>query len=360
MYNNGFRTNPDRPLGMQRPTPSPRPLSSHLQLYPPSTASLTPNISKAPSPSPRLSPLPAPDKGIFLQSDGSPAESRFPSLEELDSGFSVPIPSQLHPMQEGLVFLNQAQRHFGATWCERRGSAQVTSAATKDTQGSDSANLPRSKTPVDSRREEIKPISGSRSRDENDNGSRSDLAPKHARPAMPIHLPNRDDDGHTLGVPSSSHLVPPAPDGTPVLRDSPSKRSSLILNNEIIVQSAAVANHDHIERPPSLTTQIASKFTRSFPPIGFDKLAKEPPARPNLAMKPTPSMSQDRSGSSGDEGPEVAVGIIRPVRRAQTERRGHKGRQNSLHDLVDLYGGGLSQKDKERETPTARPLNLDI
>ncbi|KNZ80622.1 Serine/threonine-protein kinase ppk30 [Termitomyces sp. J132] len=385
MHNNGFRTNPDRPLGMHRPTPSPRlPLSSPLQLYPPSTASLTPNISKALSPSPKLSPHPAPDKGIFLQSDGTPAESRFPSLEELDSGFSVPIPSQLHPTQDGLVSLTR-----------RNGILGRPGAATKDTQGSDSTNLPRSKTPVDSRREEIKPISGSRSRDENDNGSRSDLASKHARPALiddvnhrlnttnllqdadpssKVHtssprLPTRmkpidwltgDDDGHTLGVPSSSHLVPPAPDGTPVLRDSPSKRASLILNNEIIVQSAAVAEHDHIERPPLLTTQISSKFTRSFPPIdGFDKLAKEPQARPNLAMKPTPSTSQDSSGSSGDEGPEDAVGIIRPVRKTQTERRGHKGRQNSVHDLVDLYGGGLSQKDKERETPTARPLNLD-
>ncbi|KAH0591149.1 hypothetical protein H2248_001248 [Termitomyces sp. 'cryptogamus'] len=414
MHNNGFRTNPDRPLGMHRPTPSPRlPLSSPLQLYPPSTASLTPNISKALSPSPKLSPHPAPDKGIFLQSDGTPAESRFPSLEELDSGFSVPIPSQLHPTQDGLVsltrrngilgrpgvndvgFLNLDSRLRDYHAREATRSAQVTGAATKDTQGSDSTNLPRSKTPVDSRREEIKPISGSRSRDENDNGSRSDLASKHARPALiddvnhrlnttnllqdadpssKVHtssprLPTRmkpidwltgDDDGHTLGVPSSSHLVPPAPDGTPVLRDSPSKRASLILNNEIIVQSAAVAEHDHIERPPLLTTQISSKFTRSFPPIdGFDKLAKEPQARPNLAMKPTPSTSQDSSGSSGDEGPEDAVGIIRPVRKTQTERRGHKGRQNSVHDLVDLYGGGLSQKDKERETPTARPLNLD-
>ncbi|KAG6873851.1 hypothetical protein C0995_010463 [Termitomyces sp. Mi166 len=410
VQNNGFRTNPDRPgVGVSRLTTlSPRlPLPPQLQLYPPSTAYLTPDISKVPSP--RLSPHPTSKIENVSPSGGDSAESRFPSLEELDSGFSAPLRSQslsgvpTHPVREVSVSITRRNDVLARPGVDdadllnldshprgyhTREAVRSVDIAVKDTQGSNGTNLPRSKTPVGSHREESKMVGGLQNQIEN--GTLSQLAsfdvshPQNTTdmlkdtnsssvqtsiPRSPTHIKPKDwltgddDDSDTLDASSSSYLMPPVPDETPVLRESPSKRASLILNNDIHVQSA-VAEHDHIERPPSPSTQIfptLSKFTRSFPPIdGFDESAKELPAKPGPITKPTPSrLPEDSSGSSGDEGPEDAVGIIRPVRKAQIERKSHKGRQSSVHDLVDLYGGGLAQKDKERETLTARPLNFD-
>ncbi|KAG6868486.1 hypothetical protein C0993_002024 [Termitomyces sp. T159_Od127] len=418
MHNNSFRTNPERPgVGIPRNTSSPRlPLSS--QLYPPSTASFTPAVSKAPSP--RLSPHTAPTKESHSQSDEKPTESRFPSLEELDSGFpSIPVLAQSligtstraaqevpvsptkrngilsRPGEADLGLLNADSHPRGYRAREASRSTSATDVITKDLRGSNTLNLP-SQTLVESPREESKTIIGMQSRNEDDNSSRSGLGPKHGNlvsldvhytpnttnnakdtnpssevqtmiPRSPARLKPKDwltgeDD---IGASSSSYLVPSVPDERPVLRDSPSKRASLILNSEIPAQSAAVAEHDHAERPPPSTIQISptlSNFTRSFPPIDvFDEPAKESPVKASLAVQPTASMLQeDSSGSSGDDEPEDIVGVIQPARKVQIERKGHKERQSSVHDLVDLYGGGLPQKDQERGTPNARTLNSDL
>ncbi|KAG6895087.1 hypothetical protein C0992_003213 [Termitomyces sp. T32_za158] len=406
MHNSGFRTNPDRPgVTVPRNTFSPRlPLPS--QLYPPSTASFTPVTSKAPSP--RLSPHIAPNKENAPKSEGNLTEIRFPSLEELDSGFPpMPILTQSSvgtstraaqdvsvsltrrngiPARPGEADPGLSNHSSGYRSREALRSTQVTGVIT-DTQGSNTINPPRG---------ESERITGMQRRSEHDNSSRSGLASRHGSlVSLDVnYLPNTTNipkdtkspsEVHALiprsptsvkpkdwltgeddyGASSSYYLMPSAPDEKPVLRDSPSKRASLILHSDIPAQSAAVAEHASTERPSSSNLQISptfSSFTRSFPPIDvFYKPAKELQVKANLETKSAPSMLQeDSSGSSGDEEPEDVVGFIQPARKAQLERKGHKGRQSSVHDLVDLYGGGLLQKDQERETPTARALNSDL
>ncbi|KAG6919035.1 hypothetical protein DXG01_009745 [Tephrocybe rancida] len=418
MQSSGFRTNPERPTGTApRPSPSPRqPLTPQLQLYPSSVSSSTPNFSKVPSPRPS----PQSASSTHSHTDGVSAESRFPSLEELDSGFQLPLHSNSFtgvassrgqeepvsftrrngplsspgPGDSGLLKPDSHPRGYHAR--EGTRSEQVTGVAMRGSQGSSSSDRYGSKAPADSARdskagnletqtgdalkpgltrknesfapvESIPPIS----KDTSNSTSLSpqmvqNLAPRSLRRKKPKDwLTGEDDLNGSSNVSPSSLLVSPAPGETPVLRDSPSKRASVVQNSAIPIQSAAVAQHDHIRRSPSPSTQISptlSKFTQSFPPIdGFEDTPRQIPVRRSPVTKRTIGRPrQDNTASSGDEGPEDAVGIVRPARQAQTERRSHRGRQSSVHDLVDLYGGGLPVKDKERETHGVRPAMLDF
>ncbi|THH20483.1 hypothetical protein EW146_g868 [Bondarzewia mesenterica] len=198
----------------------------------------------------------------------------------------------------------------------------------------------------------------------------------------------------------------PKPPGTPVLRDSPRKRASVIERDPVVQspQEAVADKYPSPKRqpsPPSPSPPSPSPPSPNPPTLqksGMDRVtmgtdddrlqlnSKRKPVDTLIATSPAeesvfksealtenwspvaPSMRhplrKDTSSSSGgDEEPEDANGFV-PSGQArkvfefkekvgENKRRG-KGRQSSVHDLVDLWGGGLGaeKKDKVEEKVT--------
>ncbi|KAG1749749.1 uncharacterized protein EDB91DRAFT_1109457 [Suillus paluster] len=183
---------------------------------------------------------------------------------------------------------------------------------------------------------------------------------------------------------------------TPVLREFTNKRSSFIEENTTTIQSPqeAVAAQQPLHRvktPPSPsrvhTRGVSSRERKQSAPTTPKKPRDLPVVAPKpviaaLALKPNiesrqgmtsqplkrPSQDDsDRwraipisespkatkmqdSSSDGEQGPEDAVGFAsgKIVEKPDTSRRRKsRGRQSSVHDLVDLWGGGVVQT-KER------------
>ncbi|KAG7452220.1 uncharacterized protein BT62DRAFT_960247 [Guyanagaster necrorhizus] len=175
-----------------------------------------------------------------------------------------------------------------------------------------------------------------------------------------------------------SHFTTPTPassDGSyPVLRRSPSKRASFIEKSGFSIPEAVVAQTDTvlypsppIESPTSSTASGApstlslSRANRVFPPL--DTTTPELPLDGGLTdnwSPVAPKMQQNKeveSSSSADEGPEEANRYIpssTPKTPDQRQGRSRKGRQSSVHNLVDLWGGGTAVKDREKEKESTR------
>ncbi|KAF8079003.1 hypothetical protein FPV67DRAFT_1648584 [Lyophyllum atratum] len=427
MNSAGFRISPDKSSSaIPRLTPSPRQsLASQSQLYP-SSVSPSPNSLNATSS--RLAPQPASQRTTPSHSDGLPAENRFPSLEELDASFSPGMPSNrigglptyqgeekssplsrrngvsTRPGVSGISLLKPDPHPRGSQGREGIRSEQVTGIAMRESQG-ESSDRNRGRVPVDSLRpEENKLTTGSHTLDEGssrpsltrkhrssvtmkhtlqpnatqeaDTSTKSNLSPRMAQstePRLPARKKHNDwltGDDFDAGAPSSL-LISASPPKTPVLRDSPSKRASVIQKSTFALQDPVVPQHDHVQyakhspspSPAAHTeTQISptvSRFTRAFPPINIPEDSHRV-----LKQNPLPTRTSGRprdvdSASSGDEGPEDAAGVTRPSLKAPAQRSRHKGRQSSVHDLVDLYGGGLAPKEKERDTYIAELSQVD-
>ncbi|KAG6830894.1 hypothetical protein H0H92_014045 [Tricholoma furcatifolium] len=420
MHSNGFRTNPERLGGSaSRLSPSPRqPIAPQFQLYPSPVTAFTPDILKAPSPKP---PQSSTIQASPSHQDGTSAETRFPSLEELDSGFQLSLPPASHtrtPSVQSREDSVSLTRRNGVSIRSGTGNAaplkpesrprvyharegtrseQVTGVAMRDseavgsTKRSDArpfaasslgenkaANLQPSQSGSDlSSRPGLSPKYGSftpaevnlpaasgLSRKSNPISRVEDTAQRSPMPKKPKDWLTGEDDTDIDDSSTTSLLAPPSVGETVVVRDSPSKRASLIESSPILVHAAVVAQHDHTEPVSPLIPDISptlSKFTRSFPPIdGLEAPLKESISKQSPVLEPTHLSPGDDSASSGDEGPEDAVGVAPPTRVGPSGRKGHKGRQSSVHDLVDLYGGGVSHKEKEREARGARPSNLEL
>ncbi|KAG6849978.1 hypothetical protein H0H93_002980 [Arthromyces matolae] len=384
MHHNGFRTNPERPVGsVTRPSPSPKLLlTPQTHIYPTGNVSLTQEISTSYSPI----------KDTPTRADSISAESRFPSLEELDSGFPIPIPSKsitgVHvssggdglSRSNGLLtrtdandILVSSPRGYRAREATR--SQQVTGIAMKEGQSSTKPALglvPR----------ETKLIGDLNSQTEANFGSKPNIPRSqgrithnsHSGVSNPSTAPNlfvTEKKDPSAIARTAMHKEPrdwltgddddegPPPNETLIIRESPSKRASLIESSLVDVPSSAVTEHDHTPQPPynSQISPTISKFTRNFPPVdSLDAPIKEPPVKPKPVAHPAFAHRREDSSDSGDEGPEDAVGIVRPTPKPRPKRNtSHKGRQSSVHELVDLYGGGHAQK--ERELVAARPFN---
>lgn len=214
----------------------------------------------------------------------------------------------------------------------------------------------------------------------------------------PAPVPRKPKDWLTGDVDA---LISPVKDGfftqaqpgnlpaTPVLREFTNKRSSFIEENTMSFQSPqeAVATRQPLQRaetPPSHTRGASSRERKQSAPATPKKPREPPLVAPKpvfaLAQKPdlesrhvvTPLSSKrpsqddyDRwrafaespkptkiqySSSDGEGGPEDAAGFAPGKlveKKGSSRRRKTKGRQSSVHDLVDLWGGGVVQT-KER------------
>jgi AP2-associated kinase len=158
---------------------------------------------------------------------------------------------------------------------------------------------------------------------------------------------------------------------TPVLRDSPSKRASFIQRSNVPISDAVTAQQGHTPLPrrtpsppgptPVAVSPTLSRFTRNFPPIETTDDSKDTMGALTENWSPVttriPGRPRDvESSSSADEGPEDAGGNVRPIAKSKEnpKRMRRKGRQSSVHDLVDLWGGGVGPKDKERDPYSVR------
>ena len=209
----------------------------------------------------------------------------------------------------------------------------------------------------------------------------------------PAPVPRKPKDWLTGDVDA---LISPVKDGfhtqaqpnnlpsTPVLREFTNKRSSFIEENTASFpapQEAVAAQQplQRVETPPSHTRGASARERKQSAPVTPKKLREPPLVAPKpviaaLALKqdplplkrPSPD-DHDRwraivvsespkptklqySSSDGEEGPEDVAGFIPGTLVEKTgspRRRKSKGRQSSVHDLVDLWGGGVVQT-KER------------
>lgn len=446
---NGFRYNTDRASGPStspRPPYSPQPqLQPPSQLYPQSTSpvhvSSTTNSSFRSSPQPpvgrnppaqpqpqaqpysqlashnlstttstfRSSPQPPIGRNPSAQPDGLPAESRFPSLEELDANFSSPrgvtsnkigmsrqgpekpIPIAHRPVaisrpSVGNIALLKPDSHpRGAHSQEGIRSEQVTGIAMRESRGGSSgrgasgsadiqkhdaakststlhASGERRPSLTRKHRSSVTMKHTSHPSTGEETSSSHTLSPGVAKTIKPSSRDGKprdwltgDDDYQS----SSSALISTSPVETPILRDSPSKRASVIQRSSVPVQDAAVAQHARVERTPSSTpsdpaiSPTISKFTRAFPPIDNGQQSATNTENWNaITTRASGKLRDIESSSSADEGPEDAGGFTRVARISDTpKRKTRKGRQSSVHDLVDLYGGRFTPKDKERDAP---------
>ncbi|KAG5636593.1 hypothetical protein H0H81_007533 [Sphagnurus paluster] len=407
VMNTSFQNNPDKPgSSTTRVIQFPRQQTPQTQPYLPPVHSQPPNLSTTSS----FRPAPTSRKGTPGQADGLSAETRFPSLEELDASFSPGLPSDPNvssplyqteekyspiskrngPSTRSIVdasLLNPESLARGAHSRDGTRSEQVTGIAMREPRGAKNDHN-GTRVPVDSL--DTNPASHTRDGEENDPSSRPNYTRKHRSSVTTkqVSQPNsKSSDDMTMrsthhGAENSAPRLPPRPrpkdwltgdedigEGSstsihlssspmekPVLRESPSKRASVIMSSSVPIQDAVVAQHDHMmysrksasvapPEPPASPT--LSRFTHALPPIDSIEKPNAVPVKSNSNATRSPKKLQDDSLSSGeDEGPEDATGIV-PQPKKVLPQRSHKGRQSSVHDLVDLYGGGLSPKEKE-------------
>ncbi|KAF5368418.1 hypothetical protein D9758_002156 [Tetrapyrgos nigripes] len=350
------------------------------------------------------------------QTPSASAETRFPSLEELDATFSsgsspahLPVSTKAGPHAASQPSLSKASevqtQHSNTSFVAGRSSRLGLPSGSSGTDGTRSeqitgiamrggASTP-GPIPTSSNDHSDRP---SLARGSSIRRHRSSLTMKQTSPQMetsptPTTRAYNQESSSTstqrdwlTGDDNISEVPPPSPRSTngPVLRDSPSKRASFIQKSTIQYQKAVPVTHDrapspsrasHILTIPNSATSAepdspSTRFHRVFPEL-------------DTTVEPSKSLIDNRSPtdtkavsaskryqepvSSGDEeGPEEASGKYIPSATNQDSRKsrqkGHKGRQSSVHDLVDLWGGGVT-KEKETArstiTPAPNPIVLD-
>lgn len=438
-----------------RPTPSPRP-----PYLPPSQASASagpPNSTGAASSSWKL-PLPQPPQQVTSRSRPpssaqlDAAESRFPSLEELDATFvghghgrsatssetyssrRQPLtsnqPPQLPERPPQLPSRNN-NNHIGSgsgssttggnslrpavNTYQQNGtrSQQVTGVAMRETDlrrgADDSSRSERERPKAAPEMPRRKETSAESSRPPLVRKHRSSVSVKHTpRPNLEDNQsfsPPKVDSGPTQGLATprrrSPHdwltgdddfqsnddtptrattttLVSTSEVSTPVLRASPSKRASYIEQSSIPIQIASVAQRDIAPpspqpppspSPTSTTSSYISRAARAFPPVQLDTTAAASNSEaltdnwsPVASTPNTNIVGKQKeidSSSSADEGPEDAGAYV-PRAPLKAEKPKRKGRQSSVHDLVDLWGGAGKEKEKERSSGTTFDSLIEV
>ncbi|KAG7099678.1 hypothetical protein E1B28_001502 [Marasmius oreades] len=194
-----------------------------------------------------------------------------------------------------------------------------------------------------------------------------------------------DHDTNTILERRSS----PPPSSAPMVRNSPSKRASFIEKSHIPLHEGLVATQERIPSPPpkDRLANVASSTYSSIPDSPSTRAHRIFPkldTKLDTTAEPAPSVtdtrslsvggnpSRERKGTAGslssadEEGPEEADRYV-PSRakfsssEPKSIRPQRKGRQSSVHDLVDLYGGGLSPtKERDRGNEATRSIGTPL
>ncbi|EJC98674.1 uncharacterized protein FOMMEDRAFT_128984 [Fomitiporia mediterranea MF3/22] len=410
-----------------RPSPSLQPTNRKFSISPspsaqsPSPASVEGLILRR-DPSPLLKPK--------LSDQALAAEQRFPSLEELDAGtFSgkvsagsisapatapapSPAPPQLpprpnasrqgssasfYPASVAGALQSPAEPKLISPISMRNGgvrSQQVTGTAMRDVRRGQipPVTTSTSASPANQSRQEHTSVRQSKvdneARERLRSPSRPMLVRKH-RSSISIKQtqrtgPDMSPTKPVSGLPISSDppkdwLTGPSEaedgskfDNAAVLRASPEKRAS-------VLESPGPPD---VGRAASLREAVPSPVKRKPVPIDRPKPTdlkqstsdanKENVNGPSgrLTENWSPVSPKSSSEDEADEGPEEAVSTVRPstgpVKVPAQTRIGHKSRQGSVHDLVDLWGGSASPKtspskqDKRSSTLVAPPATSSV
>ncbi|KAL1669125.1 hypothetical protein GGF50DRAFT_45113 [Schizophyllum commune] len=442
-YMSSSTTTPSRDTGASnlgasttnRPTPSPRP--NYLSA---STSQQQPSDSRSPVPSPNLRPVNAggwrPSPSPSAQGDGD-AETRFPSLEELDKTFGTPgsehPPSSSYQSSHMQALSSQYQasnshhqpssspsnvrlppsassqpnlemqrpsssRTGTSSFLRPSGapmgnngvkSAHVTGVAMRDHDArggsGDSmfgnarmSRMPLKESPSSPTRPPLtRKHRSSVSIKHSPQPSADDYSPSDNPPKLPPRrqqpmqqtdwltgddeaverLPSNPTAATSSPIPIPANKNADAP--RPVVRESPSKRASVMYmhvkqpsqGEQGLIPEPAPAPSPRpspapgIEATPSTASAYRERAERMFPALDID-------TKPVVASpQPTgTTQSREEPPSSADEdGPEDAGGFQPMMKSKETPKARHKARQSSVHDLVDLWGGGLTSREKEQQ-----------
>lgn len=370
----------------------------------------------------------------FPQIGDFSAETRFPSLEELDTTMTYSQQPTRYTTQPELDLGNQNMIDLpvpSTSSIPLRPQPQrsvATSAVAQSSTRSEQVTRPE---------ETSRPLAGLETgegislvkRPSGRPPSRSSLSVKHAVNVSSKPLETQDlldltgDSTSAFSAPQKTRgykdwltgdmdaFVSPAKDRgvadtnlpeTPMLREFTHKRSSFVEENNVHIQSPqeAITSQQSPERvirtstSPSPTRRRNSRSSRSkerkrgmslssshknpmlpgrLPPapstrsldISQDSPTGSATRRPsferssssdNWKTQPTSeSPREGRMSSSDEESPEDAVGLRASKSAEKASGSRHKGRQSSVHDLVDLWGGGVVQTRERRKDPVPNP-----
>ncbi|KAF9270679.1 hypothetical protein L218DRAFT_889328 [Marasmius fiardii PR-910] len=351
--------------------------------------------------------------GSTHQTNDSSAETRFPSLEELDASFApkqsskrgsasmkpgphassqpqlVQPPRSLYSSENDKITSSATRVPFPNSSSKTEGKEKTVPYAIRgahSSSGTDKSVAPTTSSEASGSRPSIR---RHRSSVTVNHGSPSDSvspAPPYLQTSVKEQPPTREEKVKSAKAPQTDWLtgdddpldapsIPdrrPSPSSAPVVRDSPSKRASFIEKSNIPIREGLVATQESIPSPPrkdrlanvtstvysSMPDSPATRAHRIFPELDTtvessqaltDNWSRPVGATSRHERKATESLS-----SADDEGPEEAGRFVpnRTIVNSTEPKLGkpqRKGRQSSVHDLVDLYGGGLSPT-KEKDT----------
>ncbi|KAF9451415.1 hypothetical protein P691DRAFT_699476 [Macrolepiota fuliginosa MF-IS2] len=438
-------------LGLMTPVSKPAPTLGEARKLRTGLAIMSTNVNRQPikpSPSPRLRPkahtprvspipphrslepeTPWPPSRPPLDRSSSSAETRFPSLEELDATFSsssssvgTPSKQKSKPVHQGPEPPSLPPRPtkvgsvgtgsgFGTSTSLLKSvalgtsgtrSEQVTEAVIRDAKGDD---LRKSRDEDllslgkrEPERRDGRESSGSSgpgvfnlSRPLFTKGNKSTLTTitsvgntSRTQPSPPIFPINHAARSKDLLTGDDESELPPRQLFDPKMnhdifkiRESPSKRASVIERSDVL--EATIPQQGHAPTPPvkgspiiaskaslaatSTDSPTAARLMKAFPAIdtslavahhssgltdNWSPVAATAPYNPAKERKAVVLDS-----SSEDEGPEEPTASSSAPPKVPTDSQSrHKGRQSSVHDLVDLWGGGLANtKEKQHESP---------
>jgi AP2-associated kinase len=383
------------------PAPSDRsnsPGSAATMLMPSSSASQSPSLRPGSSSSRTIQTT----SKLGISQDHLPAEARFPSLEELDATFAPPIgglppPLQAHTANSSPGIAPSLDKLSSSPSIGNNHtvglrplpippvgvrSAKVTGVAMRDSFDSSKPLVDILVVPSTSTESETH--SPKTSRPSLSRRHRSSISVKHAaQPSVaPLaeasHPPQAGDNSQNSSfLPQRMNVPPIKTEGespsvtyTAYLRDSPGKR---------VAHEQSRMTHSPQEAtrvlPHSLHSTDSSRGTRAD--VATSKPSRVPPLLDKVSTaglnhsthewstaKWSPSQHESGGGessSSVDEGPEDPHGYV-PASKL-TKRQGKKGRQSSVHDLVDLWGGAAKDREKEMTrhvTPTDDSVKLPV
>ena len=182
-------------------------------------------------------------------------------------------------------------------------------------------------------------------------GIPNSLAPPKIPPRPPSGTPPRDwltGEEH-----EESSMTQTRREG-PVLRDSPRKRASFIAQSDFEIPASSAAQHvvpeQSADEPQSIDLSLTvSRFKRAFPEIEKIDVQANTNSLSGLTDNWSPVRREtEPESSSSDEWPEdpgAATSLYAVRERNRVSR--NKEQQNSVHELVNQYGGGLLAKEKE-------------
>ena len=416
---------PSSTVTKPKTTPSPRPSLPHAS----SSWRISPAVQTMSSSIPSST-------AAFPQIGDFSAETRFPSLDELDATMAYSqkpthtTQPQPHFGNQNIIDLSVPSTSSVPFRPQPQRSVASSTMVPSSTRSEQATRTPVRETEETSRLaarletgEGISPVKRPSSR----RRTRSSLSAKHAVNASsnPLETPKlldlTGDSTSAFLAPQKTReykdwltgdndtLVSPTKDRgasdtnhpeTPVLREFTHKRSSFVEENNVHLQSPQEAITGQQSPEHFIRTSISPSPTRRNPRSSKSKERKQsmslasshknpmlpgrPPTAPstrslNIGQDPTtgsaarssferssssddrrtqPTLGSSREGkmsSSDEESPEDVVGFraSKSVEKASGPR--HKGRQSSVHDLVDIWGGGVVQTRERRKDVVPNP-----